>query len=303
MGAEWHRELYGVAVSGGGDSMALLDLMHQLLPRQVQAATVDHGLRAASADEAALVGAHCAALGVAWTCLRPPHAIKGSVQAEARLARYALLERWRRDEGIGFLLTAHHADDQLETLVMRLNRASGVGGMAGIRRRQGRILRPLLDWRRAELAQWLHARSVPHVEDPSNADPRFDRARLRLQLGQQDWLDPLAATRSAAWLDQADQALDWMVGQAIARWPNAADPAIIRDEAYPDELFRRIILHRLLAHQPGLSVRGIALDGVMAAMRGGRRAMVGALLIDPASASAPTLWRISAAPRRKPDIK
>lgn len=279
--------------------MALLGLMQQLLPGQVEAATVDHGLRAASADEAAMVGDWCAAAGVRWECLFPDTPIKGSVQAAARTVRYALLAAWREARRLDYLLTAHHADDQRETLLMRLNRASGVGGLAGIRERQGWIVRPVLRWRRSELVHWAAAHGMPHIDDPSNADPRFDRARLRAALVKQDWLDPIAVTRSANWLDQADQALDWMAQRLIADWPDGPDPAIIRDAAYPDELFRRILVRRLAAHAPGLTVRGVALDGVMQAMRAGRRAMVGDLLIDAVDGSEPSLWRISKAPRRK----
>ena len=98
----------------------------------MEAATVDHGLRPDAADEAAEVARVCAMLGV-------PHATlavtvpEGNVQNEARTARYAALAEWMARQGLAALLTAHHADDQAETLLLRLNRASGVAGLAGVR--------------------------------------------------------------------------------------------------------------------------------------------------------------------------
>ena len=95
LGPDWHRLHYGVAVSGGPDSMALLWLMTSLLPGQVWAATVDHGLRKGSDDEARMVGGFCAREHIAHSTLRPPTPITGSQQAAARTERYRLLEQWR----------------------------------------------------------------------------------------------------------------------------------------------------------------------------------------------------------------
>lgn len=298
-GPGWQQRSYGVAVSGGPDSMALLWLMASLLPGQVRAATVDHGLRQGSADEARMVAGFCARERIPHATLSPPAPINGSLQAAARTERYRLLEAWRADEGLAHILTAHHADDQLETIVMRLNRSSGVGGLAAIRARNGFILRPLLHWRRDELVRLALDEDLPFVEDPSNADTRFDRARLRHALASQTVLDVKAAARSADWLAEADDAIDWAVERLIAAWPDASDIAVIRDEGYPPEIFRRIVTQRLRANAAGLPLRGASLDGVVKAMKDGRRAMVGALLIDAVPGLQGTIWRISAAPRRK----
>ena len=299
-GPDWQRLHYGVAVSGGPDSMALLWLMATLLPGQVRAVTVDHGLRRESAEEARMVAGFCAREHIAHATLTPPVPLRGSLQAAARSERYRLMEDWRAAHGLAHLLTAHHADDQLETIVMRLNRASGVGGLAAIRARNGAVLRPLLHWRRDELVRIALDHDIPFVEDPSNADDRFDRARLRQALRAQTTLDVEAAARSARWLAEADEAIDWAAERLIAAWPDASDIAVIRDDGYPPEIFRRIVTERLRANDSGLALRGASLDGVIAAMKEGRRAMVGALLIDAVPGLAGTIWRISAAPRRKP---
>ena len=299
VGPGWQQRSYGVAVSGGPDSMALLWLMTSLLPGQVRAATVDHGLRQGSDEEARMVAGFCARELIPHATLTPPTPIKGSQQAAARTERYRLLEQWRKDEGLGHILTAHHADDQLETIVMRLNRSSGVGGLASIRARNGAILRPLLHWRHDELVRIALDEDLPFVDDPSNSDSRFDRARLRHALASQKLLDVEAASRSADWLAEADDAIDWAVERLIASWPDASDIAVIRDEGYPPEIFRRVVTQRLRANDGGLALRGASLDGVVTAMKNGRRAMVGALLIDAVPGLAGTIWRISAAPRRK----
>jgi len=298
VGSDWHRFHYGVAVSGGPDSMALLWLMATLLPGQVWAATVDHGLRKGSDDEARMVAGFCEREHIPHSTLRPAAPIKGSLQAAARAERYQLLEQWRSANALNHIVTAHHADDQLETLVMRLNRSSGVSGLAAIRARNGVILRPLLRWRRGDLVDLALDADLPFVDDPSNSDNRFDRARLRQALRSQSVLDPAAAARSAEWLAEADEAIDWAVERSIASWPDASDIAVIRDEGYPPEMFRRIVAQRLRANAPQLAVRGASLDGVIAAMHKGKRAMVGALLIDAVRGFEGTIWRISAAPRR-----
>lgn len=298
-GPDWHRLHYGVAVSGGPDSMALLWLMATLLPGQVRAATVDHGLRQGSDEEARMVAGFCGRELIPHATLNPPSPIKGSLQAAARAERYRLLEKWQKDSGLAFILTAHHADDQLETIVMRLNRSSGVGGLAAIRAKNGAVLRPLLHWRRDALVRLALDEDLPFVDDPSNSDSRFDRARLRHGLQSQTLLDVEAAARSADWLADADDAIDWAVERLIASWPDASDIAVIRDDAYPPEIFRRVVTQRLRANDSQRQIRGASLDGVIAAMKGGRRAMVGALLIDAVPGLEGTIWRISAAPRRK----
>ncbi|HSQ95834.1 MAG TPA: tRNA lysidine(34) synthetase TilS [Croceibacterium sp.] len=210
----------GLAVSGGSDSLALLLLAHAAIPDRIAVATVNHGLRPAAAGECAMVTRVCAARDIACTVLEIETG-PGNVQAAARTARYAALAVWAESEGLTTLATAHHADDQAETLVMRLNRASGLAGLAGVRARGSvpggtlPLLRPLLHWRRDELAAIVARADLEPVQDPSNADVAYDRVRIRQALATADWLDPEAIAASAEHLAEADEAIEWIVERLL----------------------------------------------------------------------------------------
>ncbi|MFC3098471.1 tRNA lysidine(34) synthetase TilS [Alteraurantiacibacter palmitatis] len=197
----------GLAVSGGPDSLAMLLLAHAAIPGRFAVATVDHGLRPEATEEGALVAQVCAVLGIACDILSVDVA-PGNVQAEARRARYAALEDWAVRQGLAAVATAHHADDQAETLLMRLNRGSGLAGLAGVRSTGAignlRVIRPLLDWRRAELAAICRLAAITPAQDPSNSNADYDRVRIRQELARADWLDPLALARSARLLAEAE---------------------------------------------------------------------------------------------------
>ncbi len=180
----------GIALSGGGDSAALLALTVDWASRQgraIAAATVDHRLRPDARTEAEAAGRLAARLGV-------PHAIltweegpgPGNLMAQARDARIRLLSAWAQAHGLAAVLTGHTLDDQAETVLMRLARGSGVDGLAGIPAAQRHgdtlFLRPLLSQRRSDLRQVLCAKGLGWIEDPTNADPRFDRVRMRQAL-------------------------------------------------------------------------------------------------------------------------
>ena len=199
----------------------MLLLAHAAIPRNFDVATVDHGLRAEAVDECALVLAACEARGIPCQVLRVEVGA-GNLQAEARTARYAALAEWSG----GPVATAHHADDQAETLLMRLNRGSGVAGLAGVRERVVLtdpplvVLRPLLGFRRTELRAIVERSGVAFAQDPSNADERYDRVRIRKALAQADWIDPAALAQSARNLSDAYDAL-----QDYARllWPQMVE--------------------------------------------------------------------------------
>jgi tRNA(Ile)-lysidine synthase len=252
----------------------------------VIAATVDHGLRTEAISEAALVAAVCAGLGV-------PHETvfvdvpAGNLQAQAREARYDALCRSFGTRGAEVFATAHHADDQAETMLMRLSRGSGLGGLAGIRARRVMVgedplgeyllLRPLLHWRRAELAEVVRAAGIEPVHDPSNDDMRFDRVQMRRALAQTPWLDPLALARSAEHLQDAEDAVEAAVSAVRHRcihrdgeviWFHWGHPRLIEIEAVSS------ILAELGADPPASAVaqmidqlttdRHATLGGVMA---------------------------------------
>jgi tRNA(Ile)-lysidine synthase len=185
------RPHLAVAVSGGGDSMALLLLAQDWACARggrVTALTVDHGLRPEAAAEAAQVASWCAAGGIDHVVLRRVGpAPRSGVQAAARAARYALLEAWCRAHFVLHLLLAHQREDQAETVKMRAARGSGVDGLAGMasiaERGAVRLLRPLLGIPRAHLRDFLAARGQGWIEDPSNRNPAFTRVQVRATLG------------------------------------------------------------------------------------------------------------------------
>lgn len=208
------RGALGLAVSGGPDSVAMLLLAHAAPDGAIAVASVNHGLRAEAASEVALVERICAELGVDFTAIDVEIA-PGNLQARARDARYEALGEWAAEKGLGAVATAHHADDQAETLLMRLNRGSGVAGLAGVRAattmpgREIALLRPLLNWRKSELQQVCANAGILPAADPSNQDEQFDRARMRAALAENDWLDPQALAASAQHLSEAWRAIEW----------------------------------------------------------------------------------------------
>ena len=176
----------GVALSGGGDSVALLHLC-RVAGLTVEAVTVDHALRAESAAEAAVVAGDCAALGVRHEVRLWRHgAVGGNLMDAARRARVGLIRDWAVKRGIGVVALGHTRDDQAETLVMGLARAAGIDGLAGMRPAwvEGgvRFVRPLLEAGRAELRAWLEARGIAWIDDPTNENDRFARVRARKAL-------------------------------------------------------------------------------------------------------------------------
>jgi tRNA(Ile)-lysidine synthase len=172
------------ALSGGPDSTALLHVLKGLAPElgfALEAATVDHGLRPAGADEARSARELADSLGVPCAILSLGLAPGAGAQARARDARYAALRDRAREVGAAAIAVGHTLDDQAETVVLRLLRGSGVRGLAGVLpRREDGVIRPLLDARRAEVLDYLaHHRLEAPVRDPSNEDLGFQRVRVR----------------------------------------------------------------------------------------------------------------------------
>lgn len=192
-----HAPVLAIAVSGGADSMALLLMVHawaQARQGRAVALTVDHGLRRGSAEEARQVAAWCTMRHIehhtlTWEKKSSP-ALKDEgnkiTQADAREARYQLLVDWCHAQGVLHLLTAHHRDDQAETLCFRLARGSGIEGLAGMAMlsdRQGvRLLRPLLGIPKQALQAYLAKQGQDWIEDASNQTSVYTRNVIRRAL-------------------------------------------------------------------------------------------------------------------------
>lgn len=293
-------ERLAVAVSGGADSLALLSLVTAAYPGRVTALTVDHALRAGSAAEAELVAAQCAARAIPHVILQrtgPP--IAANMQAKARAARYALLADWCAANGATLLLTAHHADDQAETLLMRLNRASGHGGLASIRAARPlapgiMLVRPLLGWRKAALAAIAADAGWQVADDPANRDPRHDRTAIRALLADAPGLDVAALAASAAHLAAEAQALDWAADLAWqGRVTRHSDALLIDARALPAALVQRL-LARAVAELAGRAPRGSDIARLSARLSAGQTGTLAGVM-----ARAGPIWRLSAAPPRQ----
>lgn len=269
------------------------------MPGRIEAATVDHQLRPGSKSEAEAVALLCQSLAV-------PHAIlavdvaPGNLQSQARAARYAALGGWLAERGLAALASGHHADDQAETLLARLNRASGVAGLAGVRAR-GQVLgtdipllRPLLGWRRSELCEVVANAGIMAAQDPSNSDPRFDRVRLRQALVHADWLDVPALAASAAHLADADAALDWAANR---EWTER----VVREGlgmTYRPRAPRAIalkVLDRIVREMGEEEVRGSALARLFDALRSRQPMSIGKLV----ARATPDGWSFTRAPQRR----
>lgn len=242
----------GVAVSGGGDSVALL---HMLAARGkgLHAVTVDHGLRPESAEEAAQVAAQCKQLGIPHTTLKwEGWDETGNLQDQARLARLHLISAWAARESITHIATGHTLDDQAETVLLRLARGSGVDGLSGmaVQRVDGQLtwIRPLLHARREDLRRYLVAQGIDWIDDPSNDDPKYDRVKARQALsllaGMGITVDGLAAT--AARMQDARVALETATLALANECAVVSDAGEVRINAEvfnaaPDEIRYRLL--------------------------------------------------------------
>lgn len=285
--------------------MALLLLAAAARPGAVEAATVDHGLRADSRAEAEMVARHCLRLGV-------PHAIltaswkerpASAIQERARSERYRLLGFWAEERGLDALITAHHSDDQAETLIMRLVRGSGVRGLAGMRRRSTApgtgvaLLRPLLGWRRTELQRICEDAGISPAADPSNDDVRFERVRVRRALAAGEWLDAAALARSASNLSDAETALEWAARLEWKKEVREGRGAIrYRPNGAPREILRRIVARavRKLATEGDPELRGRELDPLLTALTDGEEATIRGV-----HCAGGAEWRFTPAPPRR----
>ena len=298
-------ERLGLAVSGGPDSLALLLLAAAARPGLVEAATVDHDLRPESRAEAEFVGEICGDLGMPHRILTIAWAKKpaSAIQEKARDARYTSIAGWLRERGLGAVCTAHHRDDQAETLLMRLARGSGVRGLAAMRASAPlpgdpdlKLLRPLLGWSRADLVAVCAAAGLSPVADPSNADETFERVRVRKLLAAEGWLDGEALARSARALGSADESIEWAVDR---KWSAAVetigDALTYRPGSAPTEIHRRI-LERIIAElatEGSSALRGGELDRLLEILASGGTSTLRGVV-----ARGGPAWRFEPAPPR-----
>lgn len=317
------EDTLALAVSGGPDSMAMLALAAAAFPAQVIAATVDHGLRPESADEADMVARYCARLSVRHATLPitvPPGA-SGNLHAWARHERYRLLEGWSVAQQAMWLATAHHADDQAETFLMRAARGSGVAGLAAVRASRAvdvplsvqphgengqygalTLLRPLLGWRRSDLRAVATAADLPFVDDPGNTEERFERARVRRWLEAADGIDPLKIARAAAHVAEAEADL-----AAVSRWlwsqralPSTPHDARFDVAGLPREVRRRLAriaieTVRMVNGPSGEWNVSANIEALLDALEAGKGATQAGVM---ASASG-TIWHFREAPARR----
>ncbi len=311
--AQGFRRL-GVAVSGGGDSVALLHLMRSWAKAQnvvLQAVTVDHGLRAAAADEAAFVADICAGLGIAHQTLRwDGWSGQGNLQDQARRARYRLIGDWATAQRLEAVALGHTLEDQAETVLMRLARSAGVDGLSAMQEqsaRDGMIwLRPLLQASRAALRIYLERGKISWIEDPSNIDPKFERVRMRAALGQ---LEPLGITPAglstiARNMRGARDALGAQTNEALQRFGRVDAGALVIDrsalDVLPPEILRRLLTRAVAwINGDGYPPRHSAVSGALNAARLGRDATLEGCHLHPAKGALWLFRELKAAPPEK----
>ncbi|MGY8959627.1 MAG: tRNA lysidine(34) synthetase TilS, partial [Alphaproteobacteria bacterium] len=218
-----HTPDIAIACSGGPDSMALALLANDWVRRlggRAVALIVDHGLRLDSASEAELVKQRLRDRNIEVEVLtRRGEKLTGDIQAQARDARYGLLTQWCALRGFLHILFAHHREDQAETLMIRLERGSGVAGLSGMARiREAgpvRFVRPFLHCSRLRLRATIGAANVKFVEDPSNRDPKFVRVRIRQNFNREGGaLSMLRLSETASQIGAARNVIEDAVGAA-----------------------------------------------------------------------------------------
>lgn len=280
-----------VAVSGGSDSVALLILLNDVIRDSggsLFAVTVDHGLRPEAAEEAKGVADLCDHLGVPHTTLRwQGWDGGGNLQDQARRARYELMTEWAKTQNISILAVGHTADDQAETVLMRLGRSSGVDGLSGmspVRNENGvTLVRPLLNCRREDLRACLVRRGISWIDDPSNEDEKYERVRVRGLLKQ---LAPTGiSTQALADMAQnmlrAREALNWYSFLAAQECASVEAGCVVLDarafRTLPEEIARRVLATALAwingggyppRRQPMLAFLHKARRGVSATLAG-----------------------------------
>lgn len=259
-----HNDKVAVAISGGVDSIVLLHLIITWTKKNnfslPIALTVDHKLRPESQKEAEFVVNYAKELGVEESFILnwEKKGIKGSVQAQARHARYKLLTEWCKDNNIKYLFVAHHKDDQAETFLLRLERGSGIDGLSSMDYKSYMngicILRPLLDFSRSDIEEYAQSYGLKWVEDKSNQDVKYRRTLYRALLKASDNQEVLTGRISLAamHMKRAAKALKHYTRLALNDCINIHDLGYIeikfsQFKELPEEIALRIVLYSLMA--------------------------------------------------------
>lgn len=300
-----------VAVSGGADSLALMRLLGKWAEANGHAPptvlTVDHGLQRGSAASARKVLGWAKAAGLkahvlSWTDPKPA----SNLEAEARRARYRLLGQWCKAHGVAALYVAHTRDDQAETFLLRLARGSGLDGLAAMKPIANfpeagfeplRLARPLLDFDRESLRDFLSAARQTWIEDPMNNDPRFGRVRVRSVMASlaAAGLTVARIADAAAHLGRARDALDEVTASVLRRACRPEGDSVLVDAralmAAPREVGLRALAKLLMAvsgqtYRPRFERLERLFDSLAAGELGGGRTLHGCW-IGPAAGSDP----------------
>ena len=255
-------------VSGGADSLFMLHALARLHDGHLHVLTCDHGLRAEAGAECALVEAAAAGLGIPCTrvelALRPGPAL----QRRARDARRQAARREAARVGASAVALAHTADDLAETVLMRLARGTGPGAVHGMTPRDGELVRPVLDVRRAATRAWCRDHGVAFADDPSNQDPAYARVRARALVAALDDVSPGAAThlaRFAALARDESDVLDALAADALGRATSDDGVRVAALQAEPAAVQRRVV--RMLLARAGAAEDGRGADAVEAVRR------------------------------------
>ncbi|MBW8709176.1 MAG: tRNA lysidine(34) synthetase TilS [Alphaproteobacteria bacterium] len=258
-----HTGALAVAVSGGGDSLALMHLLAGLAQARGTAPplvlTVDHGLHKSSGKNARQVTLWAKQVGLkahvlTWTGAKP----KSGIEAAAREARYRLMGEWLAKRKIAALLVGHTLDDQAETFLLRLARGSGLDGLAAMRAVAPwpvpgfaglALARPLLGFRREALRAHLKSLQQPWLEDPMNQDPAFDRVRIRGAMAAlaRAGLTPTRIAAAAAHLARARESLEIVTEAVLVRAVRAGTGGVLLDPAVLAAAPREVGLRALAA--------------------------------------------------------
>ena len=272
-----------VMLSGGADSVCLLHALVEIAgPSALVALHVNHGLRSAAADDEAFCAELASALGVPFEAARLSLEPGGSVEAAAREGRYRLAEQARARAGLDRIATGHTADDQVETVLYRLASSPGRRPLLGMRRRNGRLIRPLLEVTAEQTRAYCCAAGLGWREDETNADRAYARNRLRLDVVPAlREIHPAAGENVLASVDELREeaeVLDAAVDEAMSRIGAGGGPPSVESARLAElpRALRRLVLRRLAEAAAGAPVplRSGRIEEIEAlAARGGTAAL------------------------------